>query len=966
MDKKTLLFVLFSLGLTACGGGSSSSNIVGSDADQRITVTSEGIREDVALSLYVNGTPTEETVISRNGQFAFEYLVSDGDTFVVNIEEPFPFDTECQLFNNGPATVGSAPLDIRLSCEQLASVRGTIYLQTAFQTDADINDINTDTANNNFFERAQEISSDLPFQGFVSRSSFDAPNGNYSNFPDRIDFLKVSLEKDQLISLKSIGYKDSLSDADLELYDENFQLVGRSSNIKDQIDLVTVSSNGTYYVVVEAVEGAVRYTLNFAAPSGGSRIFGATENIIPNQAIVQQRVNLNTRTSAASIASSVNHFDYTRTALAKFNFEEQQVRTASFESSDQLDNFLQQYQPKSYALRQTLKRIKELKQRADIALAEPNYRVTNFATPIDSAYNKQWHYPQINLEQAWDLETGFSSDVIVAVIDTGVWLSHEDLVGKFVPGYDFIIDQEASLDGDGPDDDPNDPGDQVYDDGSSSWHGTHVAGTIAANTNNDTGVAGVSWGAKIMPMRALGKGGGATYDIIQSVRFAAGLSNDSGQLPDQRADIINMSIGGAPYSQVFQDNINYARNAGVIIIAAAGNGEYNYSTERNEGVITPEYPASYDGVVSVGALEPFDPFTQEYKLASYSNFGPTLDLVAPGGASDSDSTSNNTKILSTFVDEDFDTGILSSGYEYSQGTSMAAPHVAGVAALMKSAYPELSPADFDILLRDGKLTSNEGLNNGNGDAFYFGAGQIDARKAVTAAQGLAKELEKTLKPKLVLTNSSIELTSYQLFSQVSLFNQGSESNISDISITGNDGSWLYISDLNTDSNGFGSYAISADALGLTEGQYEAEIIFTESKGSSISLTVTLSIEPLNLSVDDAPPVYVVLFSSLFGLVEQTVIAEKVTDGVYQFELLNVPPGNYNLLGGSDIDSNYTICEFAEICGAYPAHTAPTELTIQDTDINNIEFAVHLLNNVNLTADSMNAAISRTKAANIEE
>jgi subtilisin family serine protease len=300
---------------------------------------------------------------------------------------------------------------------------------------------------------------------------------------------------------------------------------------------------------------------------------------------------------------------------------------------------------------------------------------------------------------AWDITTG-DPNTIVSVVDTGVLLNHPDLSGQLIAGYDFISDPNRSLDGDGIDSDPNDPGDLSKNRTSSSFHGTHVAGTIGAASNNATGVAGVAWDVSIMPIRVLGLAGGTSWDIQQGVLYSARLPNDSTTLPPVRADIINLSLGGGGGSPTEQAVYTQARNEGVIIIAAAG----------NDNTPVPSYPASYNGVVSVSAVD------LNKNKAPYSNFGSTVDVAAPGGDTSVDLNGDTYAdgVLSPLAD-DSGSGLIFN-YVFYQGTSMAAPHVAGVAALMKSVSPALSPADFDMFLASGGLTEDLGAS-GRDDIF---------------------------------------------------------------------------------------------------------------------------------------------------------------------------------------------------------------------------------------------------------
>ena len=368
----------------------------------------------------------------------------------------------------------------------------------------------------------------------------------------------------------------------------------------------------------------------------------------------------------------------------------------------------------------TLDAVAEMRQRTDVLWAQPNYRRKALRVPNDEFLGLQWHYPLISLPAAWDVTIG-SPDVIVAVIDTGLLIGHPDIDdARLVPGFDFIADPGVSQDGDGIDPNPFDVGDGSNG-APSSFHGTHVAGTIGAATDNGIGVAGVDWNARIMPIRVLGAGGGFDFDIAQGIRFAARLSNVSGTLPARRADVINMSLGGPGFSPAMQEAIQDARAAGVIVVVAAGNENENAAGSS---------PASFDEVVCVSAVD------RNRAKAFYSNFGAVVDIAAPGGdlGVDLDGDGFGDGVLSTRGDDSGGNGIEPI-FEFLQGTSMASPHVAGVVALMQAAFMDahggarMTPDQFDALLRSGAITDDLG------DDGFSGNGLVNAHKAVLAAAG---------------------------------------------------------------------------------------------------------------------------------------------------------------------------------------------------------------------------------------
>ncbi|WDV55251.1 S8 family serine peptidase [Streptomyces coeruleorubidus] len=341
------------------------------------------------------------------------------------------------------------------------------------------------------------------------------------------------------------------------------------------------------------------------------------------------------------------------------------------------------------------------------------------ATPNDTDYGKQWDLFEstagMNVPAAWDTTTG--TGVTVAVIDTG-YVTHSDLAANIVGGYDFISDTAVSVDGNGRDSNPADPGDWYNANecgagipaSNSSWHGTHVAGTIAAATNNGKGIAGIAYGAKISPVRVLGKCGGYDSDIIDAITWASGGTVSGVPANTNVAKVINMSLGGGgACSTATQSAINGAVNRGTSVVVAAGNENTNASSSS---------PANCNNVITVAATN------RAGSRASYSNYGSVVDIAAPGGET---RTSTANGILSTL-----NSGTKtpsSENYTYYQGTSMATPHVAGLAALMKSANSALTPAQIESAIKANARPLPGTCSGG------CGAGLADAAKTVQAVKG---------------------------------------------------------------------------------------------------------------------------------------------------------------------------------------------------------------------------------------
>ncbi|MEL6380974.1 MAG: S8 family serine peptidase [Cyanobacteria bacterium J06626_18] len=310
---------------------------------------------------------------------------------------------------------------------------------------------------------------------------------------------------------------------------------------------------------------------------------------------------------------------------------------------------------------------------AQTEFIEPNYiyHLSGFSVN-DPDYDKQWNLRQIEVEGAWGKGIN-GKGVTVAVIDTGISKGPDLNKTDLVAGYDFVNDRAKADDDNG--------------------HGTHVAGTIAQSTNNGYGVAGIAYGAKLMPLKVLSRAGfGTISDIAEAIRFAA----------DNGADVINMSLGGGGESKLMREAIDYAHSKGVVIVAAAG----------NSGLSSASYPAMYDNVIGVSAIGP------DEQKTSYSNYGKGVDIAAPGGAT-------RASKLDGILQETINPRTPGEfQFQYFQGTSMASPHVAGVAALIKSQNRNLAPDQvLEVLKASAQPVEGDKQN-------YFGAGYLNAAHAV--------------------------------------------------------------------------------------------------------------------------------------------------------------------------------------------------------------------------------------------
>lgn len=353
--------------------------------------------------------------------------------------------------------------------------------------------------------------------------------------------------------------------------------------------------------------------------------------------------------------------------------------------------------------------MRQLANNPNVEFVQVDRLLQHTLTPNDTSYSQQWGYfdadAGIRANQAWDVANG--SGIIVAVLDTG-HVSHSDLNANVSGGYDFINDTAVAGDGNGRDSDPSDPGD-YYGGNGSSWHGTHVAGTVAAVTNNAKGVAGTAWGATVMPVRVLGRGGGYTSDIADGIIWASGgsVSGVPTLSASQAADVINMSLGGSGSCDTLTQNaINSAVSRGTVVVVAAGNSNANVANFS---------PASCNNVVSVASV------TSSSSRSSFSNYGSLIDVSAPGSG-----------ILSTLNSGSTTPG--SESYASYNGTSMAAPHVAGAVALAQSrrlalGLPLWTPAEVEAQLKATAYPLSGSCSGG------CGAGIIDANALVAAAGG---------------------------------------------------------------------------------------------------------------------------------------------------------------------------------------------------------------------------------------
>ncbi|WP_342630862.1 S8 family serine peptidase [Marinobacter alkaliphilus] len=751
---------------------------------------------------------------------------------------------------------------------------------------------------------AQTLPASFVLAGFVSsrNGSYPLLNGQlFSYAADPVDNFTVPMGPGETVILRNFGGRDG--DAELELrVTAGGILYGADETAADKPSVsVTLDSgaperNYSVEVSVASGGGPARYVLVKAADGqlDSVSLDWPDHPFLPGQAIVTlDATDSGTMSSLATgTASAERHLG----------------------GSDWLMRMPAQASSRAVSATQmqaeTLSWVTQLRQMPGVKDAVPNYQMSSMqSSPVDEPlYGLQWHYDLINGPGAWQLAPDGGEGASVAVLDSGLFSPngttawHPDLDANVDGGRDFVDNDFY----------PEDPGSSV---GASVFHGTHVAGTVAAVVNGE-GIGGVAFGSRIVPVRVLGEGGtGSSTDLIDAIRWVTG---DSPRQNLPRAEIVNLSLGGLPRIQALEDAIAFGVGRGMIFVGAAG----------NSATSTQSFPAASPNVLAVSAVDAGG------RLASYSNFGSWIDLAAPGGDASRDGNNDGRADLIWSTSAVGQAGQFVASYTGLQGTSMATPHVSGVMALLKAQKDTLTYSEVRALLESGELTDYPGSRNDQ-----LGYGILDAAKALQA------NLEGNVTI-LSPSPSQVSLSNEGVTSATVVLSQIGSGSVSDVSLT-NNLTWINVTQPKERDDGRYVFNVS-----LVESEIEPDTayrgdIFVSYKDGSTSRELRLPVVAQLISDEqarDAGTHFVLLVDTTpdddgFYWAEAQVAVEA-SEGSYRFRfeaddgeeprrLNEVSPGDYFLVAGTDIDGDGIICQPGEACAEYPISGLREVITIEE-------------------------------------
>ena len=835
------------------------------------------------------------------------------------------------------------------------TLSGTISVIETAAVDSDVNDPDQSdsTPNHNpadpgnlYPAYTQAISTPVLLTGTVNLPNAGPKGRSYAS-GDTDDYFKVDLTAGQVVELE-FAADETANDIDLYVYSASGSMAGQSTSTSTRYECVAIVTTGSYYINVSAYRGASIYSLRIGAPGTGGSCGNLTAAFSTAALLAKPLDSASSSTTANDSAQALSaqatsaHLSllgragvrhevpqgqgphrlhlpgatgtrrtglealtgHGRSAKASASPAVNAVNAANAANAagvtDVTAAAADSPEARIATLASTLRYAKALRATGAYAYVEPDWEMRPTATigtfpPNDRYYNDQkWHYEQIQLPAAINriaaLSTQPTQRPIVAVIDSGVALDHPDIAPQLASKGRCITTSACPA---------LDSGDDVS--SSTDWvfHGTHVAGTIAAATFDGSGVAGVAPMAQILPINVFGtKSSATTSDTVNAILYAAGLTNSSGALPARRADVINLSLGGSgACSTSFQNAITAARNAGVIVVAASG----------NDGVASVGQPANCTGVIAVGATQ------ADKTRAPYSNTGTALKVAAPGGNTGLSTTGNGQPdgIFSAMA------SITSAGKRvstlgYLQGTSMASPHVAGVMALMRYVNKDITVAQIDALLANASLTDDLGAS---GFDTNFGYGLINADKAVTAAISSTGVTPPAPAGAVVASPASLDFGSLQTSAVLSLVYSGSSSEAVTSVVSSSAAMTLKLRSTDS-STRLPTYDVTIDRTKLTATSSYLTITVTLSPSRSFVIPVAVRKPGGAVRLGGFGPVYVLLTDALTGTVLQQVTATPTATG-YSWRATGVAAGTLGIVAGTDLDNDGYICQRGEACGGYP-------------------------------------------------